>query len=208
MITLLAPLLALSVGAGAGEISAVVKDAEGKPVPDAVVFVYEAPGGKFKAPETPAVMDQVNLDFEPHVLAVQVGTKVKFPNKDKVHHHLYSFSKAKKFELPLYKGEDVEPVVMDKAGIVKLGCNIHDWMLGYILVLDNPYFAKTGADGRAVLSGVPAGSYKVAAWSERLKGEVEDFLQTIAVGEAPAKAAFKLALKPSRKPKRPAVTNY
>ncbi len=153
-------------------------------------------------------MDQVNMEFVPHVLPVLAGTKVKFPNKDKIHHHIYSFSKAKKSELPLYKGEEAEPVVMDKAGVVKLGCNIHDWMLGYVLVLDNPYFARTGADGRAALSGLPPGEYKVAAWSERQKGEVEATIQKAGVGEAPAKLSFKLSLKPARKSARPAVTNY
>ncbi len=206
--TLVALLLSAAAPARAGEVAASVNDAAGKPVADAVVFVYEVPGGKFAAPAEPAIMDQVNKEFIPRVLPILAGTKVRFPNKDNTHHHIYSFSKAKKFEVPLFKDEPADPVEMDKPGVVKLGCNIHDWMLGYVLVLDNPYFALTGADGKARLSAIPEGEYEVAVWSERLKGPVEATRQKVKVGAAPAKASFKPTLGPERKAKRAAVTNY
>jgi plastocyanin len=208
MLSLALALLLNAAGVSAGEIEATVSDAAGKPAKDAIVFVYEVPGKTFPPPTESAAMDQVDLEFVPHVLPVLAGTKVRFPNKDKTHHHIYSFSKAKKFELPLYKGEEAAPVVMDKAGVVKLGCNIHDWMLGYILVLDNPYFARTGADGKATIAGVPAGEYQVAVWSERYKGEVEDTRQKIAVHEKGAAARFTVKLGPPRKSSRPAVISY
>ncbi len=77
-------------------------------------------------------MDQQGHQFVPHLLVVQAGTEVTFPNSDNVSHHVYSFSPTKPFELPLYKGDVYPPVTFEKAGIVVVGCNIHDSMLGYI----------------------------------------------------------------------------
>lgn len=201
--------LLLAAGAGAGEIVATVVDQKDQPVAGAVVFVYEVPGGRFAPPERPAVVDQVDKEFNPHVLAVLAGTKVTFSNKDTVQHQIYSFSKAKRFEIPLFKDEAGDPVVLDKPGIVKLGCNIHDWMLGYILVLDNPYFAMTGPDGAARLK-VPAGSWELAAWSERMKGdgEVDKSRQKVSAGAKPVRASLKIKASAARKPARPAVKDY
>lgn len=201
-------LLALPPGARAGEIRAAVQDKDGKPVPEAVVFVYEVPGGKFDPPGDPAVMDQIDKEYVPHVLAVLAGAKVRFPNKDNIHHHVYSFSKGKKFELPLYKDEPADPVTFDKPGVVKLGCNIHDWMLGYVLVLDNPYFAATDSGGRARVAEVPKGRYELAVWSERLKGPVEETRQTVEVGDQAVQAVFKPKLGPAPKRKRASVADY
>ena len=93
-------------------------------------------------------MNQVGRTFVPHVLPVAVGTRVHFPNYDQIHHHVYSFSRTKTFELPLYRGEEAPPVLFDKPGVVKLGCNIHDWMAGIVLVLPYRHFAMTDAEGR------------------------------------------------------------
>ena len=97
-----------------------------------MVFVDTLPPG-VTAPsptERTAAMDQVHKQFVPHVLPVVVGTAVTFPNHDQIHHHVYSFSRAKTFEMPLYKGENAPPVAFDQPGAVKIGCNIHDWMDG------------------------------------------------------------------------------
>ncbi len=157
----------------AGTVHVHVIDAHGKPVPEAVASLdpvnapkaHVAPAGSLHA-----VMDQKGLSFVPQVLPVRVGTLVDFPNSDQVRHHVYSFSRAKSFELRLYAGTHAPPVLFDKAGVVVLGCNIHDWMLGYIVVLDTPYFGKTGAHGRASLSHVPPGSYVLHLWHPLLKG--------------------------------------
>ncbi|MDX6770437.1 MAG: methylamine utilization protein [Elusimicrobiota bacterium] len=188
--------------AGAASLTATVLDAKGKPVEDAVVFLAEVKG-KHKAPSKPAVMDQVGKVFVPHVLAVVVGSKVDFPNKDEIHHHVYSFSKTKRFDLPLYKGKPQAPIVMDAPGVVKLGCNIHDWMQGYIFVAQNPYFALTGKDGKAALAGVPAGEFKVGVWSPRRKQPVEESYQAVTLAKKDAKSVtFKLKFgpKPDLKP--------
>jgi plastocyanin len=205
---LLWALLAWPLKISAGEIQAVVKEASGKPVRDAVVFIYEVKGATFAAPSAPAVMNQIRQELVPHVLPVLAGTSVRFPNQDNIHHQLYSFSKTKTFELPLYKDTEPKPVLMDKSGIVTLGCGIHDWMRGYILVLDNPYFAKTGDDGAATLTGVPEGEYRVVVWSERLKEPVEATSQNVTVGPQPAQVQFPPKLGPVRKSTRPVVSGY
>ena len=112
---------------------------DGKGIPQAIVFVQEPADAASSAQQPAATMDQFNKTFVPDVLPVLVGTQVKFPNRDQIRHHVYSFSRAKRFELPLYKGEEASPVLFDKAGVVKIGCNIHDWMSAIILVL--PEFA-------------------------------------------------------------------
>jgi hypothetical protein len=118
-----------------------------------------------------AVMDQKNRMFIPHVLAVQTGTSVRFPNSDDIRHHVYSFSPAKPFQLPLYKGTPANPEVFDRAGVVTLGCNIHDQMSAFILVVDTPYFEKTAANGRASLRDVSAGRYALRVWYPDMKDE-------------------------------------
>ncbi|MBF7072340.1 methylamine utilization protein [Glaciecola sp. MH2013] len=96
-----------------------------------------------------AVMDQVDEQFYPHILAIEKGTSVSFPNSDNIKHHVYSFSETKVFEQGLYKGRQAPPIVFEKSGVVDLGCNIHDWMLGYIYIADSALFAKTNKDGKA-----------------------------------------------------------
>ncbi len=112
----------------AGTVNVAVIDSQGAPVRDAVVYA-EPVGAKPGARSHSAVIDQVNQQFVPYVSAIQVGTAVTFPNHDNIRHHVYSFSPAKKFELPLYAALPAEPILFDREGIVTLGCNIHDWML-------------------------------------------------------------------------------
>ena len=109
-------------------------------------------------------MDQKNRMFVPHVLPIQTGTAVTFPNSDDIHHQVYSFSAAKSFQLPLYKGTPARPVVFDRAGVVTLGCNIHDRMSAYIVVVDTPYFALGNRNGRAELDNLSEGKYLVHVW--------------------------------------------
>jgi plastocyanin len=149
-------------------------DEDGKPLPR--VAVYAVPAGSsanpvqaINSPSPPAVMDQERNAFVPHILVVQKGADVIFPNNDTVSHHVYSFSQAKSFELALYKGNSHAPVQFDMTGVVTVGCNIHDGMLGYILVVDTPYFALTDADGKVHLDGLPPGQYSVSFWTPRLR---------------------------------------
>ena len=157
----------------AGEVHALVRDRTGKGVADAVVLAVPAirTGGNAGGATATIIVDQVNKEFVPYVLPVWVGTAVNFPNKDNIRHHVYSFSPAKNFELPLYTGNPAAPVLFDKPGAVVLGCNIHDWMIAYIYVSESPYFAKTAADGKATLSDLPPGDYTLRTWHPRLEGK-------------------------------------
>jgi plastocyanin len=160
---------ALATTLSAATIVVDVRDPKASPLADAVV--YATPEGRETGPAAKmAVIDQKNKTFVPHVLPVQVGTAVKFPNSDDIQHQVYSFSPAKTFNLPLYKGTPANPIVFNTPGVVTLGCNIHDTMSAYVVVVDTPYFEKTEASGRAELR-VPAGKYVVHVWHPDMKDE-------------------------------------
>jgi plastocyanin len=164
---------ALALGLHAAAVNAAslqvaVVDQNGAPVADAVVYAMPVNSKLPPAKPAGAVVDQVKRQFVPLVSVVQSGTAITFPNKDNFEHDVYSFSPAKKFELHLYHGVPASPVVFDKAGLVVLGCNIHESMVAYVMVVDTPWFAKTDAAGRASIDNVPADIYKVTAWHYRL----------------------------------------
>ncbi len=137
--------------------------AAGKPVVDAVVWL-DAPDAPKLAHPPPAVLEQRSLQFSPHVLAVQVGTKVKFPNDDRVFHNVFSYHEGKPFDLGLYPVGAVKDVPFNQPGLSRIFCNIHPQMAAYVMVLDTPYFAVSTAGGRFTVRGVPAGSYTYHAW--------------------------------------------
>jgi plastocyanin len=171
---------------------------DGKGIAQAIVFVQEPAAAASSAAASAATMDQFNKTFVPGVLPVSVGTQVKFPNRDQIRHHVYSFSRAKRFELPLYKGEEAPPVLFDKAGVVKIGCNIHDWMSAIILVLPNSHYAVTDEEGRFALSGIESGRYTLAAWHAQSREKTEDTLQSVELAGSDLEIAFKLSLAPLR----------
>ncbi|HUR80417.1 MAG TPA: methylamine utilization protein [Thermoanaerobaculia bacterium] len=158
-----------------------VSDARGRAVSDAVVYALPE-GRQLPLEKKTAMMDQKNRMFIPHVLAVQTGTSVNFPNNDDVRHHVYSFSPAKTFQLPLYKGTPANPEVFDRAGVVTLGCNIHDQMSAFIVVVDTPYFAKT-VNGAAELADVDAGRYTVHVWYPDMRTEPRPRSIAVTAGE-------------------------
>jgi plastocyanin len=179
-----------------GLVEATVADEKGKPIEDAVVSLVPLGAPWALPPGTGAVMDQHDKEFVPYVLPVYIGTRVNFPNRDNIRHHVYSFSSPKKFELPLYIGTPATPVVFDKPGAVALGCNIHDWMLAYVYVLTTPHFAKTAADGKARLDGLAPGNYEARVWHPRLRGDTEKTGKPLALTSSePAPVAFVVSLK-------------
>lgn len=149
----------------AGDIVVGVRDQQSAALEDAVVSLTPASGGLHASAAT-AKIDQRGLKFVPHVLAVQAGTAVSFPNSDQVRHHVYSFSPVRPFELRLYKDTPAEPVVFDQVGVATLGCNIHDWMIAYVVIVDTPYFATTGVDGEVRIA-LPPGDYDLRVWHAR-----------------------------------------
>jgi plastocyanin len=185
-------------GAAARTVTGQVLGQDGKPVANAVVFVQEPASLQAAAASTSAIMDQFNKTFVPEMLPVAVGTQVRFPNRDQIRHHVYSFSRPKRFELPLYKGEDAPPVLFDKPGVVKIGCNIHDWMSAIILVLPNDRFAVTKEDGTFSLPTLDAGTYTITAWHAQSKEKTEDIAQRVEIGGSDPQLTFKLSLAPVR----------
>ena len=190
-------LLLLTVPAVvAGSLTARLSDHKGQPVDRGVVVAKSLSGSEADARPATAVMDQIDETFVPHVLPILAGTAVSFPNQDDIRHHVYSFSEAKQFELPLYKGTPAEPVVFDKPGEVVLGCNIHDHMRGYLYVVESPYFAVSSEEGLAEIRDVPEGSYEVSAWHPRQKSPAEPRTVQIKTGEN-LELDFEVRLKPA-----------
>lgn len=161
VLSLAACVVFTSCSVGAAPFVATLKDGQGKPLEGAVITLQGPIGAPL--PAQTAIMDQVQKQFAPRVLAVHTSTRVTFPNSDNIRHHVYSFSPAKRFELRLYEGTPSEPITFDKPGVVVLGCNIHDWMVGYVYVTDDPWFATSDAAG-AVNLQLPAGRYNVTLW--------------------------------------------
>ena len=183
--------------AGAADLVATVRSAQGAPVAEAVVVAMPAEGVARPAKPLRGDIQQVDFEFVPRVKVVRVGTAVDFPNKDNARHHVYSFSAPKRFELPLYTGTPLAPVVFDRPGVVVLGCNIHDWMIGYLYVSESPWFAQTGADGIARITGLPAGSYRLQVWHPLLQGTEESTRRQVTVGATDtSQQAWQLALRP------------
>jgi plastocyanin len=182
----------------AAQLRVSVKDQHGRPVADAVVLAtLEDPKNAAHAKPSPDTMDQVDKQFVPYVKPVFVGSRVRFPNSDHIRHQVYSFSPAKKFELPLYAGTDAPPILFDKPGVVVLGCNIHDWMIGYIYVSETPFFTKTESHGAASIDDLPPGDYSVRIWHPSMEKAEESTLRRVTLtGESPARLEWQLDLKP------------
>jgi plastocyanin len=190
----------------AARIELTLQQPNGRPLAGAVLYALPLDARRLPAPAA-AVMDQRDRRFVPQILPVQTGAAVSFPNTDSISHHVYSFSPAKRFELYLPKNEGrgggrgrnerASPggsqVIFDRAGVAALGCNIHDWMLAYILVVDTPWFTKADAQGRAVLADVPAGRYRLVVWHPRIT-DPEASLQREVRLAADGVESWKLAL--------------
>ena len=190
-------LLACVLGpaAQAGELVLNVTNQQGVPLENAVVSLAGPPAGA-KAPTT-ANMDQRDKMFSPHVLAVRTGTAVAFPNQDNIRHQVYSFSAVKRFELRLYEGTPSAPVIFDQPGVVVLGCNIHDWMLGYIYVTPDPWFAVTDAHGRAVFKQLPDGTYTPTLWHPQRADLRPQPSEPLVVTAAPLTKTLALTVEPA-----------
>ena len=204
----IARLAAAPVGAATIELRA--RAADGAAVPDAVVAAYRLDPGPVEPPRA-AVMDQRDRRFNPQVIAVQRGAEVTFPNSDKVSHHVYSFSPANRFEIFLAKGSSPKSVRFDRAGIVTLGCNLHDWMLGYIAVVDTPWFAVSDEHGAARLERVPAGRYRVEVWHPRATDAKERLEREVELSSDGATVTWELALEKPLLPARdqvPGIAGY
>jgi plastocyanin len=195
-------LCALLCGAAArvpaGGLAVIVLKRDGKPLPGAVITA-EPESPTAAAPPVKALMDQVNLAFLPDVLVIPVHSTVQFPNSDAVGHQVYSFSSARRFQLPLYRGKPYPPVLFDQPGVVTLGCNIHDNMIGYIFVTAAPWFGRTDTHGEWQAHDLPAGKFRVRVWHPLLN-EAQEPERSVDVTADHGAVEFRLA-----KPLRPAT---
>lgn len=157
------PLIGLAAAPVFGAELTGTAQVSGKPAQHAVIWL-EANGAPAGSDPKKVVLDQRNLTFAPHVLAVRVGTTVDFPNNDKVFHNVFSFRDGKKFDLGMYPKGTVKRITFDKPGLARLFCNIHPNMAAYVMAVDSPYFAVSDENGTFTMSGVPAGTYTYHAW--------------------------------------------
>ena len=172
-----------------------VVDASGRPVRDAVVTLY--PAGSAARPAHAGgryVVAQQNLQFHPFLTVVPVGADVSFPNLDPTKHHVYSFSPAKKFELKLFAKDQSRTVHFDKAGVVALGCNIHDQMSAFIVVTDSAWTARTNAQGIASFGDAPSAPARVTVWHPYLRAPGGLIQQAVAPSQH--SLSFQVRLRP------------
>lgn len=188
----LALALLATAAAQAAPVTVQVADAQGKPIAGAVVYLESPAAARAVKPMEGVEVVQAQRKFVPAVSVVTLGTAVQFPNLDTVRHHVYSLSPTKRFELKLYIGKPESPVVFDKAGVAVLGCNIHDQMVGWVVIVDTPWHARTDDDGRALIEA-PAGAYRLRTWHTGLAVGAPALDQPLVVAAAPVAASVRPA---------------
>jgi len=191
--TLTAALTVLAAPALADSVVVTVLDRDGKPVPGVAVYLESPELAARPVLQPSAVMDQHDKRFVPHLLVVQAGTSVEFPNSDTIAHHVYSFSYPNEFKLPIYKGDAYPPISFADSGVVILGCNVHDNMLGYILVVDTPVFAKTDAEGHATLEADLSSDARISVWSPRIRDDIGGLSINVSPAGKPTQLTVQLA---------------
>ena len=186
--------LALTAPIAAATLTVRVVDSAGRPVKDAVVTFYPSAGARTPRPGAHYVISQQNLQFHPFVTIVPVGADISFPNFDNTKHHVYSFSPAKRFELKLFAKDQSRTVHFDKAGVVALGCNIHDQMSAFIVVTDSAWTARTNAQGLVQFGDAPNAPGRVAVWHPYLRAPNGTMQQALAPSQH--SASFSVRLRP------------
>ena len=187
----------MAVRATAGELTVVIDDGHGQPAGDAVVTLRSDSVQRADARASEMkIVDQRDETFFPYVEIFRPGDSVVFRNSDTTRHHVYSFAAAKSFEFVIAPGDSAPPVVLDRAGEIPVGCNIHDHMITHLYVSDAPWLARTKADGRAVFEGLPPGTYTVEVWHPQLRPGRKGPTRTVAIDGAEASVALTLSLLP------------
>jgi plastocyanin len=204
-IFLTAAALGLAAPLAAAPLTVRVVDSSGRPVRDAVVTLYPAGGAARPARAAGRfVISQQNMQFHPFLTIIPLGSDVSFPNYDNTKHHVYSFSPAKKFELKLFAKDQSRTVHFDKAGVVALGCNIHDQMSAFIVVTDSAWTARTNGQGIVTFADAPNAQGRLVVWQPYLRAPSAEVQQ--AVAPAQRSASFQVRLRPP--PSSMAMTDY
>ncbi len=210
----MALMTSIATIASAAPFRVTVADARGTPLADAVVSLRPLAAANAAAARAslpisaqPVIIEQVDREFVPRVTVVPVGSRVSLPNNDVVPHSVYSFSAAKQFEFDVYVGSAPRVLTLDKTGVITLGCNIHDWMVGYVVVVDTPLAMKTDAKGAALFADVTQGEYELRVWHAQqraaeyvapLSASGQRHAQAVVLDVAPPRVRYKppLTLKP------------
>jgi len=175
--------LGLTGGSWGATLTVIVLLPDGHPLGGVIVTARPSASPAHPAAPVAAAMDQVDRAFAPDLLVIPVGSTVAFPNSDSVSHQIYSFSPAKRFQLPLYRGKPYPPVVFDQPGLVTLGCNIHDEMLAYVVVTDAPLYGPTNKKG-SWSAEAPGGAYRISIWHPRIRDEAKYLEGDVTVSDA------------------------
>jgi plastocyanin len=199
----------LAQPATAANLQVSVVDFRQIPIDFAVVYVNESmPALTGEA----TAVDQVDKEFIPYVTAIQRGGSINFLNNDNIRHQVYSFSKVKQFEIPLFKGNPLRPVSFDMAGPVPIACNIHDWMSAYVYVVDTDKFAVTDTFGGGAIANLPNGEYEVLVWHPKMEGSAESSMQKVTINGGDQNLTFTITQKPLmrawRAPRNAVRRNY
>lgn len=160
------------------EVSIRISDQSGEPFADTTAVLTPLFETEASAPQDSQI-DQINEQFVPRVKVVQTGANIFFPNQDQIRHHVYSFSEAKQFDIPLYSGTPSEPIQFNQSGLVVLGCNIHDQMRGYILISDSPFFGVSDESGNLTIELDVPGDYELRIWNPEQDRQLDPIQITI-----------------------------
>ena len=188
--------LTLAVPVTAAPLSVRVIDPAGRPVKDAVVTLYPASGQRAPRPHGRYVVSQQNLQFHPFLTIVPTGAEVSFPNFDPTKHHVYSFSAPKRFELKLFAKDQSRTVHFDKAGVVALGCNIHDQMSAFIVVTDSAWTTRTSGQGVATFDA-PAGPLRFTVFHPYLRAPGNLVQQSLTASQRNVNLTVRLRAPPA-----------
>lgn len=185
-------------------------DASGEVIEDAVIeVVLPAAIASQHAAISEVTIDQVDKEFVPTITTIVAGSKIHFPNSDDILHHVYSFSPINTFDIPLY-GNDIEARFVEEfpqAGVVEIGCNIHDWMLAYIYVAESSKVAISDEAGKARIENLPAGTYPVRVWHARLPRGTDYHMESVTLQNDTVELRVSLDLERDRRIRRAPAAN-
>ena len=168
----------ISLSADAVSVKVQVKDPTDQVLENMVVYLEPLDGQQLSKTEKSIDIDQENKAFTPYISVIQTGNQVHFNNQDDITHHIYSVTGSHKFSITIRAGEKMLKPDFTQTGEIAMGCNIHDWMSGYLLVLDTPYFDKTNASGQAMMEVNEGGKYQLTVWHPQMS-EPDNRLSTI-----------------------------
>lgn len=187
-----AMIAAIGLPASATEI--VVHNADGEPMSGMVVYLQADAANQASKVDTirePIEIHQYNKQFTPYITVIQKGYQLQFINDDDITHHIYSASGPKRFSFKLKKDNAQKQMLFDETGHISMGCNIHDWMSGHVLVVDTPHFGVTDEQGTVNLEQVADGHYQVIIWHPQLLSQ--DNIAT-SVGQWPLSQAMTISV--------------